>query len=206
MAKVFDLQPGGLKDGGQATLNEEESNKLTKISETNKEHDDTNAGLKIAQRNKIAAHFMRVEIPEPITNEIWENRGVMFQPGNEDIKTNLGNVLHTIAKSFIKHNYNHDAIPIIDFNLYENNTPIQDVTLTDGSVFQMRMTFDDEGETVFQWGDKYDEHPLRPDTFETVKSERGMLLIYPNYVKVIEEKNVKNYMEVNGKYIAQDNE
>ena len=33
-----------------------------------------------------------------------------------------------------------------------------------------------------------------------------MLLIYPNYVKVIEEKNVKNYMEVNGKYIAQDNE
>ena len=52
MAKVFDLQPGGLKDGGQATLNEEESNKLTKISETNKEHDDTNAGLKIAQRKK----------------------------------------------------------------------------------------------------------------------------------------------------------
>ena len=91
MAKVFDLQPGGLKDGGQATLNEEESNKLTKISETNKEHDDTNAGLKIAQRNKIAAHFMRVEIPEPITNEIWENRGVMFQPGNEDIKTNGNN-------------------------------------------------------------------------------------------------------------------
>ena len=102
MAKVFDLQPGGLKDGGQATLNEEESNKLTTISETNKEHDDTNAGLKIAQRNKIAAHFMRVEIPEPIVNEIWENRGVMFQPGNEDIKTNLANVLHTIAKSFIK--------------------------------------------------------------------------------------------------------
>ena len=40
MTKVFDLEPGGLKDGGQATLNEEESNKLTTISETNKEHDD----------------------------------------------------------------------------------------------------------------------------------------------------------------------
>ena len=43
MAKVFDLQPGGLKDGGQATLNEEESNKLTKISETNKEHENMRA-------------------------------------------------------------------------------------------------------------------------------------------------------------------
>ena len=31
MTKVFDLQPGGLKDGGQATLNEEESKKITKI-------------------------------------------------------------------------------------------------------------------------------------------------------------------------------
>ena len=148
---------------------------------------------------------MRVEIPEPIVNEIWENRGVMFQPGNEDIKTNLGNVLHTIAKSFIKHNYQHDAIPIIDFNLYEDNTPLQDITITDGSVFQMRMTFDDKGETVFQWGDKYDDHPLRPDTFEKVKSERGILLVYPSYVKIIED-NVKDYMEVNGKYIAQDNE
>ena len=29
MTKVFDLQPGGLKDGGQATLNEEESKKIT---------------------------------------------------------------------------------------------------------------------------------------------------------------------------------
>jgi len=205
MTKVFDLQPGGLKDGGQATLNEEESKKITKISETKKEHEETNAGLNIAQRNKIAAHFMRVEIPEPIVNEIWENRGVMFTAGNEDIKTNLGNVLHTIAKSFIKHNYDQDAIPIIDFNLYENNTPMHDVTITDGAVFQMRMTFDDKGETVFQWGDKYDEHPLRPDTFEKVKSERGILLVYPTYVKIIED-NVKDYMEVNGKYIAQDNE
>ncbi len=31
-------------------------------------------------------------------------------------------------------------------------------TITDGSVFQMRLTFDDKGETVFQWGDKYDDH------------------------------------------------
>ena len=87
----------------------------------------------------------------------------------------------------------------------DENTPLQDITITDGSVFQMRMTFDDKGETVFQWGDKYDDHPLRPDTFEKVKSERGILLVYPSYVKIIED-NVKDYMEVNGKYIAQDNE
>ena len=74
--------------------------------------------------------------------------------------------------AFIKHNYDQGAIPMIDFNLYENNVPLQNVEITDGAVFQMRMMFDDEGETVFQWGDKVDEHPLRPDTFEKVKSER----------------------------------
>ena len=68
MAKVFDLH-GGLKDGGQANLNQEETDKVTKIQETQIEHDETNHGLKIEMRNKVSAHFMRVELPEEIISE-----------------------------------------------------------------------------------------------------------------------------------------
>ena len=51
MEKVFDLQPGGLKDGGQATLNEDESNKLTKISSSKgkKNNSYTKNGLEMLE-------------------------------------------------------------------------------------------------------------------------------------------------------------
>ena len=42
MVKVFDLEPGGLKDGGQAKLNKEESAKFNKEQEIRKEHEETN--------------------------------------------------------------------------------------------------------------------------------------------------------------------
>ena len=32
--------------------------------------------MNLSMRNKIAVHFMRVEVPETIVHEIWENRGV----------------------------------------------------------------------------------------------------------------------------------
>ena len=39
MVKIFDLEPGGLKDGGQASLNKEESEKYItlKITELKRE-------------------------------------------------------------------------------------------------------------------------------------------------------------------------
>ena len=33
MVKIFDLEPGGLKDGGQAKLNKEETDRLNKENE-----------------------------------------------------------------------------------------------------------------------------------------------------------------------------
>jgi len=168
------------------------------------QEDSTN--LNIQMRNKMATHIMRVEMPEGITREICETRGVMFLPSNEDIYRNLENILHMIAKSYLKHNFDIDKEPITDFNLYENNTfqnwsdqaVMVPLKLVD-PLYTMRMFFDDEGETVLKWGDKIDDHPLRPATEETVKSEKGVMFIYPSYVKLVSQEGVKNYLEVNGK-------
>ena len=70
MVKVFDLEPGGLKDGGQAKLNEEESAKFNKEQELKKKHEETNKGLGIELRNKISVPMMRVEFPSEILEEI----------------------------------------------------------------------------------------------------------------------------------------
>ena len=40
MVKIFDLEPGGLKDGGQASLNKEESEKYSKQEALKKEHEE----------------------------------------------------------------------------------------------------------------------------------------------------------------------
>ena len=70
MVKVFDLEPGGLKDGGQAKLNEEETNRLNKENELKQKQQETNKGLAIELRNKIACPMMRVEFPKEIIEEI----------------------------------------------------------------------------------------------------------------------------------------
>ena len=61
MVKVFDLEPGGLKDGGQAKLNKEESAKFDKEQELKKKHEETNKGLGIEFRNKINSNILQID-------------------------------------------------------------------------------------------------------------------------------------------------
>jgi len=160
--------------------------------------------MNLSMRNKIAAHFMRVEVPETIVHEIWENRGVLFIPGNEDMAVNLNKILNDLAKAYIKFNHNLEIDPVHDFNIFHNGNSI----VGDGDeipnkivnpLYQMRMYFDNEGTTTFKWGES-NAHPLYPYTEEAVESERGMMLIYPTYVEIVDTKDVNSYLEINGRF------
>ena len=100
MVKVFDLEPGGLKDGGQAKLNEEESAKFNKEQELKKKHEETNKGLGIELRNKISAPMMRVEFPSEILEEIKDG----IDNPTDEFRNNLENIFKQIAKTFLKKN------------------------------------------------------------------------------------------------------
>ena len=98
MVKVFDLEPGGLKDGGQAKLNEEETNRLNKEEELKRQHQETNKGLAIELRNKIACPMMRVEFPKEIIEEIEQG----IENPDEQFRDNLNNIFKQIGKTFLK--------------------------------------------------------------------------------------------------------
>ena len=66
------------------------------------EHDTTNHGLQIEMRNKPAAHFMRVEIPQSIIDEILDN----VNGDDQDFKDNLNFVFQQIGKTFLKKTFN----------------------------------------------------------------------------------------------------
>jgi len=88
MVKVFDLEPGGLKDGGQAKLNKEESAKFDKEQELKKKHEETNKGLGIELRNKISAPMMRVEFPSEILEEVIDG----IDNPTDEFRNNLENI------------------------------------------------------------------------------------------------------------------
>ena len=177
MVKVFDLEPGGLKDGGQAKLNEEATDRLNKEEELKKQHEETNKGLAIELRNKIAAAMMRVEFPSEIIEEIEQG----IQNPDQQFRDNLENIFKQIGKTFLKKCYGLEKQLKIDFRLYGDNKnneydhKIKALLFTDGG-----NKFD------FQWNTvELHDHPLRPDNFETVTTEPGVLIIYPSYNKII---------------------
>lgn len=195
MAKVFDLH-GGLKDGGQANLNQEETDKVTKIQETQIEHDETNHGLKIEMRNKVSAHFMRVELPEEIINEIIEYKDA----DNQEFKDNLKFVLEKIGKTFLKKSYNLEK-KFTDIKIKFKEHDFIDAYFNGPYQIQMLLFTQDKGETRFDWGNTtvLTDHVLRPKMEETVKHERGVLLVYPSYVMGT-SKEIGLHMTVDLKY------
>ena len=188
MVKVFDLEPGGLKDGGQAKLNEEETNRLNKEEELKRQHQETNKGLAIELRNKIACPMMRVEFPKEIIEEIEQG----IENPDEQFRDNLNNIFKQIGKTFLKKCYGIEKQLKIDFRLFqpgieaskEYNHEIKALLFTDGG-----NKFD------FQWNsvDLHD-HPLRPDNFESVTTEPGVLIIYPSY-NMITTSPPQNYLD-----------
>ena len=174
MVKVFDLEPGGLKDGGQAKLNEEESAKFNKEQELKKKHEETNKGLGIELRNKISAPMMRVEFPSEILEEIKDGIG---NPTDE-FRNNLENIFKQIAKTFLKKTYTLEKQLKIDFRLYQNNS---------NNIYEhkLKALFFTDGGGLFnlKWADDIKDHQLRPSNNEDVTTEPGVLIIYPSYVK-----------------------
>ena len=188
MVKVFDLEPGGLKDGGQANLNEEETNRLNKEEELKRQHQETNKGLAIELRNKIACPMMRVEFPKEIIEEIEQG----IENPDEQFRDNLNNIFKQIGKTFLKKCYGIEKQLKIDFRLFqpgieaskEYNHKIKALLFTDGG-----NKFD------FQWNSvELHDHPLRPDNFESVTTEPGVLIIYPSY-NMITTSPPQNYLD-----------
>ena len=188
MVKVFDLEPGGLKDGGQAKLNEEETNRLNKEEELKRQHQETNKGLAIELRNKIACPMMRVEFPKEIIEEIEQG----IENPDEQFRDNLNNIFKQIGKTFLKKWYGIEKQLKIDFRLFqpgieaskEYNHKIKALLFTDGG-----NKFD------FQWNSvELHDHPLRPDNFESVTTEPGVLIIYPSY-NMITTSPPQNYLD-----------
>ena len=188
MVKVFDLEPGGLKDGGQAKLNEEETNRLNKEEELKRQHQETNKGLAIELRNKIACPMMRVEFPKEIIEEIEQG----IENPDEQFRDNLKNIFKQIGKTFLKKCYGIEKQLKIDFRLFqpgieaskEYNHKIKALLFTDGG-----NKFD------FQWNSvELHDHPLRPDNFESVTTEPGVLIIYPSY-NMITTSPPQNYLD-----------
>jgi len=188
MVKVFDLEPGGLKDGGQAKLNEEETNRLNKEEELKRQHQETNKGLAIELRNKIACPMMRVEFPKEIIEEIEQG----IENPDEQFRDNLNNIFKQIGKTFLKKCYGIEKQLKIDFRLFqpgieaskEYNHKIKALLFTDGG-----NKFD------FQWNSvELHDHPLRPDNSESVTTEPGVLIIYPSY-NMITTSPPQNYLD-----------
>ena len=188
MVKVFDLEPGGLKDGGQAKLNEEETDRLNKEEELKRQHQETNKGLAIELRNKIACPMMRVEFPKEIIEEIEQG----IENPDEQFRDNLNNIFKQIGKTFLKKCYGIEKQLKIDFRLFqpgieaskEYNHKIKALLFTDGG-----NKFD------FQWNSvELHDHPLRPDNFESVTTEPGVLIIYPSY-NMITTSPPQNYLD-----------
>ena len=188
MVKVFDLEPGGLKDGGQAKLNEEETNRLNKEEELKRQHQETNKGLAIELRNKIACPMMRVEFPKEIIEEIEQG----IENPDEQFRDNLNNIFKQIGKTFLKKCYGIEKQLKIDFRLFqpgieaskEYNHKIKALLFTDGG-----NKFD------FQWNSvELHDHPLRPDNFESVTTAPGVLIIYPSY-NMITTSPPQNYLD-----------
>ncbi len=174
MVKVFDLEPGGLKDGGQAKLNEEESAKFNKEQELKKKHEETNKGLGIELRNKISAPMMRVEFPSEILEEIKDG----IDNPTDEFRNNLENIFKQIAKTFLKKTYTLEKQLKIDFRLYQNNS-------NDIYEHKLKALFFTDGGGLFnlKWADDIKDHQLRPSNNEDVTTEPGVLIIYPSYVK-----------------------
>ncbi len=180
MVKVFDLEPGELKEGGKAQLNEEESAKFNKEQEIRKEHEETNKGLAIELRNKIACPMMRVEFPNEIIEEIKEGLDNLNSYSNEEFKNNLENIFKQIGKTFLKKSFGLEKKLKVDFRLYGSSDvkfahKVKALLFTDGG-----------GNIDFQWNSvELHDHPLRPDNSETVTTEPGVLIIYPSYNEIV---------------------
>ena len=188
MVKVFDLEPGGLKYGRKAKLNEEETNRLNKEESLKRQHQETNKGLAIELRNKIACPMMRVEFPKEIIEEIEQG----IENPDEQFRDNLNNIFKQIGKTFLKKCYGIEKQLKIDFRLFqpgieaskEYNHKIKALLFTDGG-----NKFD------FQWNSvELHDHPLRPDNFESVTTEPGVLIIYPSY-NMITTSPPQNYLD-----------
>tara|TARA_B000000609_G_C24173718_1_gene352237 strand:+ start:1341 stop:1946 length:606 start_codon:yes stop_codon:yes gene_type:complete len=188
MVKVFDLEPGGLKDGGQAKLNKEETDKLNKENELKQKQQETNKGLAIELRNKIACPMMRVEFPKEIIEEIEEG----IQNPNQEFRDNLENIFKQIGKTFLKKSYGIEKKLKIDFRLFQ---PGIEATKEYDHKLKALLFTDGGNKFDFQWNSvELNDHPLRPEGFETVTTEPGVLIIYPSY-NIITSSPPQNYLD-----------
>ena len=176
--KAFDQYPDGTKKVDE-DFNQRVEKQDKIIQETQQEHDETNHGLKIEMRNKVSAHFMRVELPEEIISEIIENKDA----DNQEFKDNLKFVLEKIGKTFLKKSYNLEK-KFTDIEIKFKEHDFIDAYFNGPYQIQMLLFTQDKGETRFDWGNttSMTDHVLRPKMEETIKHERGVLLVYPSYV------------------------
>tara|TARA_R110000744_G_scaffold3178_5_gene12397 strand:- start:1802 stop:2470 length:669 start_codon:yes stop_codon:yes gene_type:complete len=215
--KAFDQMPDGTvtEDKEFNKKVAEHDSKIFSIEET---HEDTNKGLKIEMRNKMAAHFMRVEIPDNIIEEIKE----LKEEDDKDFIANLTHVLEKCVKSYLKHNFNLEKKLNIMFSFSERDIytlnpgeylPDESNIIVKGFLF---LGTDGDGETKFEWGKEKSQiiegqnelsfirkveetdHVLRPATSETIKHEKGVLMLYPSYVRSSTRSNtgMRQHMSV----------
>jgi|TARA_R110001583_G_scaffold12215_6_gene54367 hypothetical protein len=219
--KAFDQMPDGTVKEDKEFNNKIAAHDL-KIIETQKKHEETNKGLKIEMRNKIAAHFMRIVLPESIVEEIIE----MKDKDDKDFIANLTHVLDQCTKSFLKHNYNIEKKLniVIEFDGRDSYTLNPGEKLPDESNLVVKgfMFFGQSGDgvTKFEWGKeksqiregenelsflrkvKETDHALQPATSETIKHERGILLLYPSFVTSSSRSNTgrRQHMSIKVSY------
>lgn len=172
--KAFDAMPDGTRSP-DVEFNErfDKLDKTTK--EIEKEQEETNHGLNIELRHKIAAHFLRVEFPEDIVEEIKTT-----DPEDNDFRENLTAVLDKVCKTYLKRCF--DLEKKLDINWTINNNSPVDIGNKGGEITFLLM-LSDEGTTDFSWGmHSGSTHPLTPGIRETVEHESGVLLVYPSFV------------------------
>lgn len=177
--KSFDKWPDGTVSPDDE-FNGKVAKADAKIIETQEEHDSTNHGLQIEMRNKPAAHFMRVEIPQSIIDEVLENQN----SDDQDFKDNLSFVFQQIGKTFLKKNFQLEKKLNIDWRFDDKDMFIDTSFGEWEHQIQMLLFFEDGGETTFTWGkEESKEHQLRPAVQEKYPHEKGVLLVFPSWVK-----------------------
>lgn len=177
--KAFDKWPDATVSP-DTEFNERVAKADEKIFEMQEEHDVTNHGLKIEMRNKIAAHFMRVEVPQSIIDEILEN----YNKSDDEFKKNLEFVFQQIGKTFLKKNFQLEKKLNIEWFFDDKDMFINNDFGEFDNQIQMLLFLEEGGETSFTWGmDDHKEHQLRNDASEKYPHEKGVLLVYPSFVK-----------------------
>tara|TARA_Y100001963_G_scaffold57311_2_gene80198 strand:- start:44767 stop:45342 length:576 start_codon:yes stop_codon:yes gene_type:complete len=137
-----------------------------------KEQEDINKGLKIEMRNQTMCPIMRVEFPSEIVEEIKNTP-------DEDA---LDAILQKITKTYLKKAYNLEKK--IEITKVSDYDPGINTMNHYSDKIKIVMFLDDIGDASITWGSAENfgyGHDLYPPIHETIKSEKGVMLVIPSY-------------------------